>query len=54
MDLNKKYEWEFDLEEYTMTTDVSEDYLARVKTGKTYTEEDLIKDISLAFTDIRP
>lgn len=54
MDLNKKYEWEFDLEEYTMTTDVSEDYLARVKTGKTYTEEDLIKDIVLARTDIRP
>lgn len=53
MDLNKHYEWEFDLEEYTMTTDVSEDYLARVKTGKTYTEEDLIKDIVLARTDIR-
>lgn len=54
MDLNKHYEWEFDLEEYTMTTDVSEDYLARVKTGKTYDEEDLIKDIVLARTDIRP
>ena len=54
MDLTKTYEWEFDLEEYTMTTDVSEDYIARMKTGKTAEEEDLIKDIVLERTDIRP
>lgn len=54
MDLTKSYEWEFDLEEYTMTTDVSEDYIARMKTGKTAEEEDLIKDIVLERTDIRP
>ena len=54
MDLTKTYEWEFDLEEYTMTTDVSEDYIARMKTGKTAEEEDLIKDIAIERTDIRP
>ena len=54
MDLTKTYEWEFDLEEYTMTTDVSEDYLARMKTGKTADEEEIIKDIAIERTDIRP
>lgn len=54
MDLTKTYEWEFDLEEYTMTTDVSEDYLARMKTGKTADEEEIIKGIAIERTDIRP
>ena len=54
MDLTKTYEWSFDLEEYVMTKDVSEDYIAKLNTGKTYEEEDLIKDIVLERTDIRP
>ena len=54
MDLTRTYEWEFDLEEYTMTKDVVEDYLAKVKTGKTCTEEEIIKDIIAERTDIRP
>lgn len=54
MDLTKTYEWEFDLEEYTMTKDVAEDYLARVKTGKTCDEEEIIKNIVAERTDIRP
>ena len=54
MDLKKTYEWSFDLEEYLMTKDVSEDYVAKLNTGKTDTEEDLIKDIVIERTDIRP
>lgn len=54
MDLTRTYEWEFDLEEYTMTRDVVEDYLAKVKTGKTCTEEEIIKDIIAERTGIRP
>lgn len=54
MNQTRTYEWEFDLDEYTMTKDVAEDYIAKVKTGKTCTEEDIIRDIVAERTDIRP
>ncbi len=54
MAVKNNYEWEFDLEEYLMTTDVSEDYVARMKTGSTIVLDDLVKEIVGERTDIRP
>lgn len=54
MATKKVYEWEFDLEEYLMTPDVLEDYIARMKTRRTLVEEDLIEEIVSERTDIRP
>lgn len=48
------YEWEFDLEEYLMTQDVLEDYVARMKTRRSLEEDDLIAEITAERTDIRP
>lgn len=48
------YEWEFDLEEYLMTVDVQEDYVARMKTRRPLVSEDLINEIIAERTDIRP
>lgn len=54
MATKKVYEWEFDLEEYLMTQDVLEDYVARMKTRRSLTEDDLIVEITAERTDIRP
>lgn len=54
MATKKVYEWEFDLEEYTMTTDIQEDYVARMKTRRSLVEDDLINEIVSERTDIRP
>lgn len=54
MATKKVYEWEFDLEEYLMTQDVLEDYVARMKTRRSLTEDDLIAEITAERTDIRP
>ena len=54
MATKKVYEWEFDLEEYTMTTDILEDYVARMKTRRSLMEDDLINEITAERTDIRP
>lgn len=54
MATKKMHEWEFDLEEYTMTTDIQEDYVARMKTRRSLGEEDLINEIVAERTDIRP
>jgi hypothetical protein len=50
----KVYEWEFDLGEYLMTSDVLEDYVARMKTRRSLAEDDLIGEITVERTDIRP
>ena len=54
MATKKVYEWEFDLEEYLMTQDVLEDYVARMKTRRSLSEDDLIVEITAERTDIRP
>ena len=54
MATKKVYEWEFDLEEYTMTTDIQEDYVARMKTRRSLVEDELITEITAERTDIRP
>ena len=54
MATKKVYEWEFDMEEYLITSDVLEDYVARMKTRRSLVEDDLIIEITAERTDIRP
>ena len=48
------YKWFFDLEEYTMTKDVKEDYIAKVKTLKSFTIEGVANAIAAERTEYRP
>lgn len=48
------YKWFFDLEEYTMTKDVKEDYIAKVKTLKSLTIEGVANAIAAERTEYRP
>ena len=48
------YKWFFDLEEYTMTKDVKEDYIAKVKTLKSLTIEGIANAIAAERTEYRP
>lgn len=47
------YNWYYDLIEYSLTTDTAEDYVARVKTSKSYTIEDVIAEIASDRSDVR-
>lgn len=47
------YVWKFDLSEYTLTTDIKNDYTAKVSTNKSMTMEDVAKAVSSERTDLR-
>lgn len=48
------YKWFFDLEEYTMTKDVKEDYVAKVKTLKSMDIQGIANAIAEERTEYRP
>lgn len=50
----KKYVWKFDLEEYLMTKDVLEDYIAKVKAIQTFYLPDVARIITEERTEYRP
>ena len=52
--MTTNYKWFFDLEEYTMTKDVKEDYIAKVKTLKSLTIEGIANAIAAERTEYRP
>lgn len=52
-DTKKSYEWSFDLNEYTMTKDIKEDYTAQVRTLKSKGLEEIANDISAERTEYR-
>lgn len=52
-DIKKSYEWSFDLNEYTMTKDVKEDYTAQVRTLKSKNLTDIANDIAAERTEYR-
>lgn len=47
------FNWYYDLISYSLTTDTAEDYVARVKTSKSYTMEDVVAEIASERTDLR-
>lgn len=52
-DIKKSYEWSFDLNEYTMTKDVKEDYTAQIRTLKTMGLENIASEIAAERTEYR-
>lgn len=52
-DIKKSYEWSFDLNEYTMTKDVKEDYTAQVRTLKSMGMKEIALEISIERTEYR-
>lgn len=50
---NEDYKWFFDLEEYTMTKDIKEDYTARVKNLHSLGVQDIARAISAERTEYR-
>lgn len=50
---SKDYKWNFDLVEYSLTSDVEDDYTARVKTNNSLTIEDIASMIAEDRTDLR-
>lgn len=50
-DAKKSYEWSFDLNEYTMTKDVKEDYTAQVNTLKSMGMNEIAQEISAERTE---
>lgn len=52
-DIKKSYEWSFDLNEYTMTKDIKEDYTAQVCTRKSMGMSDIALEISAERTEYR-
>lgn len=52
-EIKKSYEWSFDLNEYTMTKDVKEDYTALVRTLKTMGLPDIAHEIAAERTEYR-
>lgn len=52
-EIKKSYEWSFDLNEYTMTKDVKEDYTALVRTLKTMGLPDIAQEIAAERTEYR-
>ena len=49
----KNYTWLFDLEEFTMTKDVLNDYTGTVRTTRSYTMTDIAKEIAAERTEYR-
>lgn len=47
------FNWYYDLVEYAMTTDVTNDYIAKVKTANSITIEDIASSIAADRTDLR-
>ncbi|MCS2890047.1 DUF4469 domain-containing protein [Parabacteroides faecis] len=52
-DIKTNYVWSFDLVENTMTKDVKEDYVASVRTGKSFTIKDIANEIAAERTEYR-
>lgn len=50
----KNYSWTYDLEEYTMTKDVQEDYTAKVQGRPTLTLSDIARLVAEERTEYRP
>lgn len=53
MNTEKSYVWKFDLEEYTLTKEVREDYLARVNTLRSVSLGDIARAIAAERTEYR-
>ena len=53
MATSSSYVWRYDLSDYALTTDVSNDYTARVSTNKSMTIEDIASEIASERTDLR-
>lgn len=52
-DIKKSYEWSFDLNEYTMTKDIKEDYTAQIRTQRSMGLSDIASEISAERTEYR-